>query len=82
MFSYKRFSFGFLISFLVLAWFYTRLIPYDYPTALDLMVWYWKIRDQLFRINHYGIIVIPVSILVGIILGHSGKIIDFFRNKS
>jgi len=65
MFSWKKFLIGFLISFLTMTWVTIQLIPYDYPTAPFWTVAIWQVRDQLFTINNYGIVIIPLSILTG-----------------
>ncbi|ADG81448.1 hypothetical protein TherJR_0573 [Thermincola potens JR] len=81
MFSLKRFLLGLSISFLFLTWLSTKWIPYDYPTELDFIVWYWKARDQLFRVHNYGLIFLPISIIIGLFLGYLSKIKSFIFKK-
>jgi len=70
MLSIIRFLIGFIISFVFLTWLTFLWIPYDYPTLPKWVLWYMKAKDQLFRVNSYGYIIIPVSLIIGYFLGY------------
>lgn len=82
LFLYKRFFIGFSLSLAILTYWSIQWIPYDYPTAAFWIVKYWQARDQLFRVNHYGLIFIPMSLVVGLVSGYSKKLLTSLKPGS
>lgn len=68
-FPVKKFCSGAILSFMLMALLTTYWIPFDYPTAPFWVVKFWQANDQLFRVHNYGLIVIPLAVLIGLAFG-------------
>jgi len=82
MFSIKKFLIVVLTSFIFLSLLSTQWIAFDYPTAPFWQVTYWKLSDQLFRVNSYGAVFSFISATIGLSLALNWKeIISHLRKK-